>query len=347
MQINQNLLNNWEDFKSRKRAYWSLIIFLCLFFTSIIAEVFIGSRPILVKYESEFYFPILFSYPETTFGGIFEAEADYTDSFIKEQFNKDDNWAIYRPIPWDYDSLNRDIELQHPSPPSYINWLGTDDRGRDVLTRLIFGFRISVFFGLLLFIIEIIIGISIGSILGYLGGKADLIVQRLIEIWSGMPALYVLLIVASIVEPSFFIMISILSLWSWIGTQQIVRAEFLRSRNRDYVNAAKALGVSNFRIIIHHILPNTLTLVITSAPFAIAAGMTSLIMLDFLGLGLPHPTPSIGELLNQGQNGLNSPGSVWWINIPTIGITVLVLVLISFIGEAILDVFDPKRKNYR
>jgi len=339
-QISLETKRKFRAFKNRPRAFWSFIILSIIIIFSMLGGIITGDKPFIIKYNNEYFFPIFKSYSETIFGGIFEAEADYTDNFVKEQITNKGNWAIYPPVPWDFSSINKDTTLQHPSPPTKINLLGTDDRGRDVFTRLLLGFRISIIFGIVLAIFEAIIGVFMGAIGGYFGGRFDLLMQRFIEIWVSIPNLYLIIIVATSIEPSPLILIILLSLTAWVYIQYYVRAEFLKSRNLEYVKAAKALGVGDFRIMLRHILPNALTLVITQLPFAIIAGMTSLIMLDFLGLGLPPPTPSIGELLNQGKANLQA----WWINIPTISLTVTTLILVSFIGEAILDVFDPKRR---
>ncbi len=330
----------WQAFRGKPSAYYSAIILSILFFVSLFADFYANSKPILAYYEGKFYFPQMVEYPETTFGGIFETEADYSDPFIKELFDKEGNWAIYPPIQWDYKTINFSKDLQHPSPPSSLNLLGTDNRGRDVLSRLIYGFRISLIFGIILAFIDAFIGIIIGAIEGFFGGKIDIICQRLIEVWASIPFLYALILVASVFDRSIILMVIILSLFGWIAPQALVRIEFLKSRNLEYVKAARALGVGNLSIMARHILPNALTIVVTRLPFSIAGSMTALVSLDFLNLGVPPPTPSLGESLNQGLASLSS----WWIGISTISVIFLVLLLVTFIGQAILDIFDPKRR---
>ncbi|MBF0441492.1 MAG: ABC transporter permease, partial [Oligoflexales bacterium] len=298
------------------------------------------SRPLLVFYGGKYYYPLFQFYSEKTFGGIFDTEADYSDPVIKKEFAKAGNWVIYPPIPWDYKAINFNPELKHPSPPSTENWLGTDNRGRDVLSRLIYGFRISLLFALVLASVNALIGILIGSIEGYFGGKVDLIIQRIIEIWMSIPSLYALILIASIFQRSLVLMIVVLSLWEWVGPQSLIRVEFLRSRNLDYVKAARALGVSDLTIMGRHILPNALTMVITGFPFSIKEGMVALVGLDFLGLGVPPPTPSFGEGLAQALDNINA----WWIGVPIITVLVMMILLVNFVGEATLEVFDPKRR---
>ena len=337
--FSQETKKKWINFKKRRRSYYSAVLLLVFFLVSLFANFYSNPKPFMVKSDEEFYFPIFKVYPETTFGGIFETETEYSDPFIKETFNKKGNWAVYPPIRWDYKAINFDPSLQHPSPPSKANLLGTDNRGRDVFARLIYGFRISIVFSFVLAFLDGIIGIIIGSIEGFFGGKVDLILQRLIEVWSSIPYLYTLILLASIFEPSISLLIIILSIFGWIGTQALVRVEFLKCRNREYVKAAKALGVGNFTIMIRHILPNALTMVITRLPFSITGGMTALVSLDFLGLGVPSPAPSLGESLSQGLGNLEA----WWIGLPTIATLMFILLLITFVGEAVLEVFDPKR----
>ena len=338
--VSEETKRKWRIFKTSRKAYYSAILLGLAFFFSMFAEFYANTAPFLVKYDDEFYFPSFVSYPETTFGGIFETEADYSDKFIKEQFSKDENWAFYPPIPWDYKAINFDSKLKHPSPPSGDNFLGTDNRGRDVLARLIYGFRISLIFGLILAFLDAFIGIIIGSIEGYFGGWVDIILERIIEVWVSIPHLYALILIASLFERSLILIIVILSLWGWVAPQSLIRIEFLRSRNRDYVKAARALGVGDFMIMVRHILPNVLTIIITRMPFSVKNGMVALVGLDFLGLGVPAPTPSFGETLTQAMNNL----SAWWIGIPTIMVLIGMILLINFVGEALLDIFDPKRR---
>jgi microcin C transport system permease protein len=330
----------WQRFKSNRRGYWSLLLFTCLFTLSLFAEVLSNNKPLVVKYENELYFPILISYPETTFGGDFETEADYRDPFIRERISEGGNFAIFPLNPHDYASINLEIDQPVPSPPTRENLLGTDDRGRDVLARLIYGFRISVLFGLALTLIGTLLGITAGAIQGYLGGKTDLFFQRFIEIWSAMPELYLLIIFSSIFMPSLLLLLVLLSLFGWMGLSDYVRAEFLKGRNMDYVRAAKALGVGTPTIMFRHLLPNGMTPVITFLPFRISGAVLALTSLDFLGLGVPPPTPSLGELLAQGKANIDA----WWLSISTFVVLVGTLVLLIFIGEALRATFDP-RKN--
>lgn len=328
-----------KSLKKHPRAFVSFLILSVLLILSLVAGIFCNSRPYYVKYNGEAYFPILKTYPETVFGGVFDAETNYHDSFFQELMAKDGNFAIFPPIPWDYESINSDPSLHHPSPPSKNNYLGTDNRGRDVLARLIFGFRVTLLFAFGLAILETFLGVLIGSLAGYFGGWTDLAIQRIMEIWSSIPMLYLLIFFFSIFSPSQWLILLILGFFGWMEPQSLVRIEFLKSRNLDYVKAAKAIGVEPTRIILRHILPNALTMVITRFPFSIANGTTVLVSLDFLGLGVPPPTPSLGELLNQAVANLNA----WWIGAPTFLVLVIILILVTFIGEAILDIFDPRR----
>ncbi len=339
-QPGEETLRQWRAFRNRKRAYWSLIAIVVLVISSALADIYANSKPFVVKYNNEYYFPFVRIYPETLFGGSFETEADYTDAFVRKQISENGNWSLFPPLKWDYKSINTDPNLQHPSPPSRDNLLGTDNRGRDVLSRLIYGFRISILFGIILALIDSVIGIFVGAIEGYLGGWTDVILQRLIEIWAAIPFLYLLIILASMFEPSIPMLIFLLSLSGWVGVQGLVRIEFLKARNREYVKAARALGVPNWKIMFRHILPNALTLVITNLPFSISAGMISLVSLDYLGFGVKAPTPSLGELLNQGLTNLNA----WWVALPTVALIATMLILVTFVGEAVLDIFDPKRR---
>lgn len=330
----------WIRFKSQRRAYYSLIIFAVLFVLSLFAELFTNDKPLVISYEDRLYYPLLKEYPETTFGGIFETEADYSDSFVKDIITTGDNWAVYPLNPYSYDTINFQTKHPNPAPPSPDNWLGTDDRGRDVLARLIYGFRISVFFAFALTVIGIVLGIVAGALQGYLGGRFDIIAQRFIEIWGSMPELYLLIIFASIFEPSILLLLILLSMFGWMGLSDYVRAEFLKGRNLDYVTAARALGVSNIAIMWRHLLPNGMTPVITFLPFRISGAILALTSLDFLGLGVPPTTPSLGELLSQGKEHLEA----WWIVLGTFSVLVGTLVLLIFIGEGLREALDT-RKN--
>ena len=336
--INRRRLDN---FRANRRGYWSLWIFLFLFLISIFAEFLANDKPIFIQYDGHFFFPILVSYPETIFGGDFETEAEYSDPEVQNLIGKK-GWSIWPLIPYSYDTVIWDLPTPAPSPPTTQNWLGTDDQGRDVVARLIYGFRISILFGLLLTLLSSVIGVATGAWQGYFGGWTDLIFQRFIEIWGSMPQLFILIILAGLFVPSFWFLLGILLLFSWIGLVGVVRAEFLRGRNFTYVLAARALGVSNTKIIFKHILPNAMVATITFLPFILSGSITSLTALDFLGLGLPPGSASLGELLNQGKANLHAP----WLGISTFLILAAMLSLLIFIGEGVRDAFDP-RKTFR
>jgi microcin C transport system permease protein len=330
----------WRAFRHNRRGLYSLYILTMMVVLSLFAELYANSKPLIISYEGTFYFPFWNVYPETTFGGDFVTEADYEDPYIRDRITAGANWALYPPIRWDYKALNRDPGLRHPSPPSATNWLGTDDRGRDVLARLIYGFRLSIVFGLVLACIGTVVGIIIGALQGFLGGWVDLLGQRGIEFWSALPELYLLIILSAIFTPSIPLLIVLLSLFGWMGLSAYMRAEFLRARTFDYVEAARALGVSTWTIIRRHILPNTLTPVITFFPFRVSGAIVGLTSLDFLNLGVPSPTPSLGELLRQAKGNVEA----WWMSLTTFVVLVAMVVLINFIGEALLQAFDPRRR---
>lgn len=330
----------WLRFKNNRRGYISLWIFSILFVLCFFAEVLSNDKPLIMKYEGDYYFPVVKSYSEITFGGDFQTEADYTDAFVRERLTSNGNWMIEPPNPYSYNTINFVSELPNPAPPSSQNLFGTDDRGRDVFARLIYGFRISVWFALALMVIGVVIGIAAGAVQGYFSGKTDLIMQRVIEVWSSMPELYLLIIFASIFQPSIWLLIILLSLFGWMGLSDYVRAEFLRGRNLDYVRSARAMGVSNFSIMAHHLLPNSLTPVITFLPFRISGAILALTSLDFLGLGVPPTTPSLGELLAQGKENIEA----WWLSLSAFIVLVGTLMLLIFIGEALREALDT-RKN--
>ena len=331
---------SWLRFKSNRRGYISLWLFGILFLLSLISEVLFNDKPLLVNYQGEYYFPFIVSYPETTFGGDFETETDYVDEFVREQISNDVNWVIDPPVRFSYNTINFLSEAANPAAPSSDNLLGTDDRGRDVLARLVYGFRLSVLFAFALTILGVAIGIVMGAIQGYFSGKTDLFMQRIIEVWSSMPELYLLIIFASIFQPSVWLLIILLSLFGWMGLSDYVRAEFLRGRNMDYVRAAKAMGLSDFAIMRNHLLPNSLTPVITFLPFRISGSILALTSLDFLGLGVPPTTPSLGELLSQGKENIEA----WWLSLGAFVVLVGTLMLLIFIGEALREAMDT-RKN--
>jgi microcin C transport system permease protein len=330
----------WLRFKANRRGHVSLWIFSILFVLCFFAEVLSNDKPLVVKYDGDYYFPVVKAYSETTFGGDFETEADYTDNFVRQQLMRDGNWMIEPIIPYSYDTINFVSDLPNPAPPSGQNYLGTDDRGRDVLARVIYGFRISVWFALTLMVIGVVIGIVAGSIQGYFSGKTDLVMQRIIEVWSSMPELYLLIIFASIFQPSIWLLIILLSLFGWMGLSDYVRAEFLRGRNLDYVRAARAMGSSNFTIITRHLLPNSLTPVITFLPFRVSGAILALTSLDFLGLGVPPTTPSLGELLSQGKENIEA----WWLSLSAFIVLVGTLMLLIFIGEALREALDTRKQ---
>lgn len=326
------------QFKANKRGYWSFWVFLLLLLVCMGAELLANDKPILAMYDGKIYVPVLKAYPETTFGGDFETEAEYRDPFVSDLINEK-GWMIWPPIRFSYDTINYDLKTPAPSSPDSINWLGTDDQGRDVAARVIYGFRLSVVFGLLLTLVSSVIGVMAGAIQGYYGGKLDLVMQRVIEIWSSMPSLYILIIFSSIFIPGFWTLLMILLLFSWVRLVDVVRAEFLRTRNFDYVRAAKALGVGDSTIIRRHVLPNAMVATLTFMPFILTGSITALTSLDFLGLGLPPGSPSLGELLAQGKNNLQAP----WLGIAAFMSLAVMLTLLTFIGEAVRDAFDPRK----
>jgi len=332
-------LNRWARFKANRIGYASLWIFSILFGLSLCAEIIANDKPLIVRYQGQFYFPIAHNPPETVFGGDFATPTDFLDPDIRRNITTNGNWAIYPPIPYSYETLNYFSREPNPAAPSAENWLGTDDRGRDVLARLIYGLRLSILFGIALTVVGVSVGIITGSLMGFFGGKFDLVSQRLIEIWSAMPELYLLIIFASIFNPSIWLLIILLAAFGWMGLSDYVRAEFFRNRALEYVRAARALGLTNLQIMRRHILPNSLTPVITFLPFRMSAAILSLTSLDFLGLGVPPGTPSLGELLSQGKGNLDA----WWISISTFIVLVSLLLLLTFMGEALRDAFDSRK----
>ena len=356
--INRRRLAN---FKRNKRGYWSLWIFLVLFGLSLAANLIANDRPLLVSYKGEMLFPVLVNYPESKFGG-FLATTDYRDPFVQKEIASN-GWMVWPPIRYSYGTVNNEIPTPAPAPPWWTmspeqrcsaypdgvkdenctignwNWLGTDDQARDVVARLIYGFRISVEFGLTLAIISSIIGVMAGAVQGYFGGWIDLGFQRFIEIWTSIPALYLLLIISSVIAPSFWVLLGILLLFSWVSLVGVVRAEFLRGRNFEYVNAARALGVGNLTIMFRHLLPNAMVATLTFLPFILNGSITTLTSLDFLGFGLPPGSPSLGELLAQGKDNIHAP----WLGLTGFIVISLMLSLLIFVGEAVRDAFDPRK----
>jgi microcin C transport system permease protein len=329
-----------HQFKANKRGYISLWLFIFLFFVTLFAELIANDKPLLVRYEGQFYFPLVKMYPETTWGGNFETETDYRDAYVKELINQK-GWMIFPLIPYGVNTVNYNLPVPAPAPPSAENWLGTDDQGRDVLARLLYGSRISILFGLTLALFASLIGVSAGAIQGYFGGKVDLIFQRFIEIWAGLPILYLLIILSSMVEPNFWWLLGIMLLFSWMSLVGVVRAEFFRTRSLDYVRAAEALGVPTLQVIWRHILPNAMIATITYLPFIVNSSITTLTSLDFLGFGLPPGSASLGELLTQGKNNIQAP----WLGLTGFFSIAIILSLLIFIGEAIRDACDPRKVN--
>ncbi|OEY67692.1 ABC transporter permease [Marinobacter sp. X15-166B] len=327
------------NFRRNRRGYWSLWAFILLFGLSLIAELIANDSPLLVSYQGTLYAPVVQSIPEDTFGGFLPTETDYRDPFIQEQIEAD-GWMLWPPIRFSYNTINYQLEVPSPAPPSAENWLGTDDQGRDVAARVIYGFRISVLFGLTLTFFSCIVGVAVGAIQGFYGGKIDLVGQRFLEVWSGLPVLYLLIILSSVVQPNFWWLLGIMLLFSWMGLVDVVRAEFLRARNFEYVRAARALGLSNRLIMFRHILPNAMVATLTFLPFILSGAITGLTSLDFLGFGLPSGSPSLGELIAQGKANLHAP----WLGVSAFVSLALMLTLLVFIGEAVRDAFDP-RKN--
>ncbi len=330
-----------QNFRANKRGYWSLWIFLVLFVLSLFAELIANDKPILVSYDGELYAPILVSYPETVFGGFLETETEYKDPEVQEMI-REKGWMIWPLVPFSYDTFNYELTEPAPSAPNGVNWLGTDDQGRDVAARMIYGFRISVLFGLALTFFSSIVGVAAGAVQGYFGGLTDLLFQRFMEIWGGLPVLFLLIILASVVEPNFWWLLGLMLMFSWMSLVGVVRAEFLRARNFTFVQAARALGVSNTVIMFKHILPNAMVATLTFLPFILNGSITTLTALDFLGFGLPAGSASLGELLNQGKSNLHAP----WLGLTAFFVLATMLSLLIFIGEAVRDAFDP-RKTFR
>ena len=332
-------LRAWQRFRRNRLGFYSLLVFCSLVLLSLCAEVLSNDRPLVVNYQGNYYFPLVKDYPEKLFGGDFETPADYLDPFIKAKLTQDGNWAIYPINPFGAKTLNYFAKLPNPSAPSADNWLGTDEKGRDLLAQLIYGFRVSVLFALALTVIGVVLGVITGALQGFYGGKLDLGFQRFIEIWGAMPELYLLIIFSAVFSPSLALLLILLSLFGWMGLSDYVRAEFLRNRQMDYVRAARALGVGNWHIITRHVLPNSMTPVVTFLPFRMSGAILALTSLDFLGLGVPPGTPSLGELLAQGKNSIDA----WWISLSTFAVLVITLLLLTFMGDALRDALDPRK----
>jgi microcin C transport system permease protein len=329
----------WENFKANRRGYYSFWIFLFLFIITLFAEFLSNDKPFLIKHDGGYYSPVFATYPETAFGGEFQTEADYRDPFVQDLIKQKGGWMIWPPFRYSYRTINLNLPEPAPAHPSAENPLGTDDQGRDVLARIIYGFRISVLFGLTLTILSSIIGVAAGAVQGYFGGWVDLIFQRFIEIWTSIPTLYLLIIIASVIAPNFWILLGIMLLFSWVSLVGVVRAEFLRGRNFEYIQAARALGLSNAKIMFKHLLPNAMVATLTFMPFILNGSITTLTSLDFLGFGLPPGSPSLGELLAQGKDNLHAP----WLGLTAFFVIAIMLSLLIFVGEAVRDAFDPRK----
>lgn len=329
----------WQRFRRNRLGFWSLLIFCTLVVLSLAAELVSNDRPLLVRYEGQFYSPLIKTYPEKVFGGDFDTATDYHDPFIRQKLSEGNNWALFAPNPYGPKTINYFALEPNPSRPTLQNFLGTDDRGRDLLAQLIYGFRVSVLFALALTFMGVLLGVLTGAVQGYFGGKTDLAFQRFIEIWGSMPELYLLIIFSAVFAPSVSLLLILLSLFGWMGLSDYVRAEFLRNRQMDYVRAARAMGLSHVQIIWRHVLPNSLTPVVTFLPFRMSAAILALTSLDFLGLGVPPGTPSLGELLAQGKNSIDA----WWISFSTFGVLVTTLLLLTFMGDALRDALDPRK----
>lgn len=334
--LNRRRLSN---FKANRRGYYSMWIFLALFVTSLLAEFIANDKPIVVYLNGELFFPVYEFVTEAELGGELPIEADYADPYVQNLIDEGNGWTINPPIPYSYDSIDLYIDSSAPAHPSSQHWLGTDDSAKDTLGRLIYGFRLSVLFGITLTLISSCIGIAIGALQGYFGGLVDLIGQRLVEIWASLPTLLILIILASIFQPTVYLLLFILVLFSWMALVSVVRAEFLRARNFDYVRAARSLGVSNLTIMRRHVLPNAMVATLTFVPFILSGAVTTLTALDFLGFGLPAGSPSLGELLAQGKNNVHAP----WLGLTGFFTLAILLTLLIFVGEAARDALDPRR----
>ena len=330
----------WQNFKANRRGWWSLWVFGFLFFLSLFAEFIANDKPLVISFQDQWHYPVFIDYPETQFGGDFETATDYRDPFVAELIEKE-GWMLWPPIRYSHDTVNYDLNVPAPSKPTSENLLGTDDQARDVLARIIYGFRVSVLFGLTLTFFSSIIGVAVGAVQGFLGGWVDLLGQRFMEVWSGLPMLYLLIIMASIVEPNFWWLLGLMLLFSWMSLVGVVRAEVLRARNLDYVKAATALGVNRCVVLRRHVLPNAMVATLTFLPFILNSSVTTLTSLDFLGFGLPPGSASLGELLKQGKQNLQAP----WLGISGFLVLAIMLSLLIFIGEAVRDAFDPRKAH--
>ncbi len=328
----------WINFRANGRGYWSFVIVTALFVVTLFAEFVANDRPLLVSFKGELYAPVIRDYPETAFGGVFETPADYTDPYLRDLIAAE-GWMVEPLIPYSFATIDFNLGQPAPAPPSARHWFGTDNQGRDVLARLIYGFRLSMLFAIALTVVSTVIGVAAGAVQGYFGGWLDLTFQRFIEIWSGLPQLFILIIVSSIVMPGFWTLLLVLLLFSWTALVPVVRAEFLRARNLDYVRAAKALGMDDVTIMAKHILPNAVVATVTFLPFIISGAVVALTSLDFLGLGMPPGSASLGELLRQGKENLQAP----WLGLTGFFVIAGMLTLLIFVGEAVRDALDPRK----
>ncbi len=331
----------WENFKANKRGYWSLWIISSMVVLSMFAEFIANDAPLVMSYKGELYFPVLFEYPETEFGGVFETEAEYLEPFVKDLIRDGDGWWVFPPIQFSYETIDLYTEGAVPEAPSTRHWLGTDDIGRDVTARIIYGFRLSVLFGLALTFFSSLIGIAVGATQGYFGGWIDLFGQRLVEVWAGLPVLFLIIILSSLIEPNPVALLLLLLLFNWMALVAVVRAECLRTRNFDYVRAARALGESDSVIMTKHLLPNAMVATLTYLPFLLSGSVVTLTSLDFLGFGLPAGYPSLGELLAQGKANMQAP----WLGLAGFFTLAVMLTLFVFVGEGVRDAFDPRRST--
>lgn len=340
MKLNQINQARWQRFKTNRRGYWSMWIFLLVFIMSLGSELIVNDKPLLLRYDQHWYTPFLVNYPETTFGGDFKTATDYQDPLIRSNIEQH-GWAIWAPIRYSYNSINFATEVPFPSPPSAQHWLGTNENGNDILAQVLYGLRVSILFGLMLTVLSSVIGITVGATQGFYGGKVDLIGQRFIEVWSGMPTLFLIILLSSVVQPNFWWLLAITVIFGWMGLVGVVRAEFLRTRNFDYIRAARAMGVSDRTIMLRHMLPNAMVATLTFLPFILCGAITTLTSLDFLGFGLPTGSPSLGSLLLQGKNNLQAP----WLGITAFAVLAILLSLLIFMFEAVRDAFDPSKVN--
>ena len=340
MKLNPINQARWQRFKTNRRGYWSMWIFLLVFIMSLGSELIANDKPLLLRYDQHWYAPFLVNYPETTFGGDFKTATDYQDPLIRSNIEQH-GWAIWAPIRYSYNSINFATEVPFPSPPSAQHWLGTNENGNDILAQVLYGLRVSILFGLMLTVLSSVIGITVGATQGFYGGKVDLIGQRFIEVWSGMPTLFLIILLSSVVQPNFWWLLAITVIFGWMGLVGVVRAEFLRTRNFDYIRAARAMGVSDRTIMLRHMLPNAMVATLTFLPFILCGAITTLTSLDFLGFGLPTGSPSHGSLLLQGKNNLQAP----WLGITAFAVLAILLSLLIFIFEAVRDAFDPSKVN--